>query len=85
MLATKNPLTTAARTGKRYVNKSRSLRIPSKQRSAIFEILQQHDESQKREPGTNDPNERLKHLRANLPLDLFLRYYFLGRKSDFTA
>ena len=41
--------------------------------------------SQKREPGTNDPNEKLKHLRANLPLDLFLRYYFLGKKKEFTA
>ena len=84
MLATKNPLTTAARQGKRGQYKTRSLRIPSKQRSAIFEILQQHDESQKREPGTNDPNEKLKHLRANLPLDLFLRYYFLGKKKEFT-
>ena len=84
MLATKNPLTTAAKTGRKAGHK-RSLRIPSKQRAAIFEILKQHDESQKREPGTNDPNEKLKHLRANLPLDLFLRYYFLGKKKEFTA
>lgn len=27
----------------------------------------------------------MKHLRARLPMDLFLRYYFLGRKNDFTA
>ena len=71
-------------------DKKRSLRIPANQRAAIIDILNTFDASQKRDPlqqrqddKANDGTKmkELKHLRAGLPIDLFLRYYFLGRKK----
>ena len=73
-------------------NKKQSLRIPANQRACIIDILNTFDTSQKRDPLQQRQDDKdgkvtkeLKHLRASLPIDLFLRYYFLGRKNEFTS
>ena len=77
---------------KLHNDKRRSLRIPANQRACIVDILNTFDASQRRDPlqqrqddTKEEVTKELKHLRASLPMDLFLRYYFLGRKAEFTA
>jgi len=54
----------------------------------MLDILHDHDKSNSE--GVQNfqyDQEKLgnKTMRANLPLDLFLRYYFLQRKKEFSA
>jgi 16S rRNA (cytosine967-C5)-methyltransferase len=47
------------------------IKVPSFRRSSILEILDNYETAHITEP------------HRNIPLDLFMRYYFLERKKDF--
>ena len=52
------------------------LKIGQHNRAAILDILQKFDDQTK---------QAVVGEKSNIPLDLFLRYYFLDHKKDFTT
>ena len=61
----------------------RGLRIPIKQKNVIVDLLTQFDEGQKRDPAQYAERlDEVRHMRAALPMDRFMAYYFLGKKKE---
>ena len=51
-------------------------KIGQKNKAAVLDILQKFDDQTK---------EAVVGERSNVPIDLFLRFYFLNRKKEFTS
>ena len=57
----------------RFMERLSKIKIPAKRRAGILAVLDQYDTTHIEDPG------------RNIPLDIFMRYYFLDHKKDFDA